>query len=244
MTLSTWFSASGGGYVASVSTATATVPRALRVRALPGVWRPHSDARMLAQLVAETELATGADVLDVFTGTGALALAAAASGARTVTAVDLSRRALLTVRLNARRNHLRVRTLRGDMLAPVGPGDFDLIVANPPYYPGGETLPERGLARAWEGGPDGRLLVGRLCREAPAHLRPGGRLLMVHNTMIGERESLEALAAAGLHTQVLLRHRGPYGPVGQAAAALLRARGVEVPDEEETVVISGQRGDP
>jgi release factor glutamine methyltransferase len=199
---------------------------------------------MLAQLVAESGLATGADVLDVFTGSGALALAAAASGARAVTAVDLSRRALLTVRLNARRNHLRVRTLRGDLFAPVEAESFDLIVANPPYYPGAETLPERGLARAWEGGPDGRLLVDRLCREAPAHLRAGGRLLMVHNTMIGERESLEALEAGGLQTQVLLRHRGPYGSVGKAAAALLRERGIDVPDEEETVVISGQRGDP
>ena len=229
----------------SVSAATATIGRgALKVRALPGVWRPHSDARMLAQLVAESGFATGVDVLDVFTGSGALALAAAASGARRVTAVDLSRRALLTVRLNALRNQLRVRTLRGDMFAPVAAESFDLIVANPPYYPGGEALPERGLARAWEGGPDGRLLVDRLCREAPAQLRAGGRLLMVHNTMIGERQSLEALEAAGLRTQVLLRHRGPYGPVGEAAAALLRERGVDVPDAEETVVISGQRGVP
>jgi release factor glutamine methyltransferase len=197
---------------------------------------------MLAQLVAEEGLAADADVLDVFTGTGALALAAAASGARTVTAIDLSRRALLTVRLNARRNRLRVRTLRGDMFAPVDGEGFDLIVANPPYYPGGDALPERGLARAWEGGPDGRVLVDRLCREGPAHLRPGGRLVMVHNTMIGERQSLEALDAAGLHTEVLLRHRGPYGPVGRSAAALLRERGVETPEHEVTVVISGRRG--
>lgn len=227
-----------------MSTATATVPRALKVRALPGVWRPHSDARMLAQLVAERQLAAGADVLDVFTGSGALAVAAAASGARSVTAVDVSRRALLTVRFNAQRNGVRIRTLRGDLFSPVDGEGFDLIVANPPYYPGGEALPARGLARAWEGGPDGRLLVDRLCREGPGRLRPGGRLVMVHNTMIGERQSLELLEAGGLRTEVLVRHRGPFGPVGRAAMALLRERGLDAPEQEETVVISGRRGDP
>jgi release factor glutamine methyltransferase len=217
---------------------------ALRIRALPGVWRPHSDARMLAQLVAERALATGADVLDVFTGSGALALAAGASGARSVTAVDISRRALATVRLNARRNGLRVRTLRGDLFAPLAGEAFDLIVANPPYYPGGENLPARGLARAWEGGPDGRLLVDRLCDGAPHHLRAGGRLLVVHNTMIGERQTRERLEAGGLRTEVLLRHQGPLGPVGRAAVALLRERGLDAPEQEVTVVISGRRGSP
>jgi release factor glutamine methyltransferase len=232
------------GYTAPVSTATAPqIPRALRVRALPGVWRPHSDARMLAALVAERRLALEADVLDVFTGTGALGLAAAASGARSVTAVDISRRALLTVRLNALRNGVRVRTLRGDLVAPVQGETFDLIVANPPYYPGGETLPARGLARAWEGGSDGRRLVDRFCTEAPGRLRPGGRLLLVHNTLIGESQSLERLEARGLHTEVLLRHRGPFGPVGRAALALLRERGLDPPEQEETVVISGRRGE-
>jgi release factor glutamine methyltransferase len=197
---------------------------------------------MLAQLVAERGLAVGADVLDVFTGSGALALAAAASGAKSVTAVDISRRALLTARLNAWRNGVRIRTVRGDLFEPVAEESFDLIVANPPYYPGAEKLPERGLARAWEGGSDGRLLVDRLCTEVAGHLKPGGRLLLVHNTMIGDRQSLEQLEASGLDTDVLLRHRGPYGPVGRDAAALLRDRGYDVPEEEETVVISGRRG--
>ncbi len=216
----------------------------LRIRALPGVWRPHSDARMLAQLVAEHRLAAGADVLDVFTGSGALAIAAARGGARSVTAIDLSRRALLTARLNAGRNGARVRTLRGDLFAPVAEEAFDLIVANPPYYPGGEALPARGLARAWEGGSDGRILVDRLCEGAPRHLRPGGRLLVVQNTMIGENRTLERLEEGGLRTEVLLRHRGPLGPVGRAAAARLRERGLDVAEQEETVVISGRRGDP
>jgi release factor glutamine methyltransferase len=215
----------------------------LRLRVLPGVWRPHSDARMVAQFVFEHRLADGGDVLDVFTGSGALALAAARSGARSVTAVDLSRRALLAVRFNARRNGVRVRTVRGDVLTPVAGEQFDLILANPPYFPGARRLPDHSAARAWEGGYDGRLLVDRLCTEAPAHLRPGGRLVIVHNTMTGEAQTRQSLESYGLCAEVVLRHRGPLGPVGRAAVALLRERGVPVPadDEEEIVVIAGTR---
>jgi release factor glutamine methyltransferase len=213
----------------------------LAIRALPGVWRPSTDARLLAGLVAGRRLAAGADVLEVFTGSGALAVAAALSGARSVTAVDISRRALLSVRFNARRNGARVRTLCGDLFAPVAGQAFDLILANPPYFPGGETLPTRGPERAWEGGFDGRALVDRLCAETPGHLRPGGRLLVVHNAMTGERRTRERLEAGGLRTEVLLRHHGPYGPVGRAAAALLRERGLEPPEQDEIVVISAMR---
>ncbi len=207
---------------------------------MPGVWRPHSDARMLARIVAEHSLAPGRDVLDVFTGTGALALAAASAGARSVTAIDSSRRALLTVRLNARRNQLQVRTLRGDVFAPVGDARFDLILANPPYFPGGDRLPARGPARAWEGGPDGRTLVDRLCDGAAAHLRPAGQLLLVHNTMIDEHETRRRLESAGLRTTIVERHRGTLGPVGRAAAARLRQRDILAGpggEEEEMIVI-------
>ncbi len=198
---------------------------------------------MLARVLAGEGLARNRDVLDVFTGSGALALAAAGTGARSVTAVDVSRRALLTVRLNARRNRLHVRTLRGDLFAPVRHERFDLIVANPPYYPGSDELPARGVARAWEGGADGRILVDRLCDGAAGQLRTGGQLLLVHNTMIGEAETLRRLDASGLRARVLERHRGPFGPVGRAAAVRLRERGVaagEADGEDEvTVVIAG-----
>lgn len=225
--------------------ATALVASPLRLRFLPGVWRPHSDARILARFVFEHGLADGSDVLDVFTGSGVLALAAARGGARSVTAIDLSRRALMTAHVNAWRNGVPVRVLRGDALTPVAGEQFDLILANPPYFPGGERLPNHTGARAWEGGYDGRVLVDRLCANVARHLRPGGRLVIVHNTMTGERETLRRLESAGLRAEVVLRHRGPLGPVGRAAAAVLRERGPSLAladsDEEEIIIIAGTR---
>ena len=93
----------------------------MRVATLPGVFRPRSDSWLLAaHLRAEmTGLPPAPSVLDVCTGSGAIAIAGAQAGAGAVTAVDVSRRSVLTVRINARLNGVRVRALRGDLFAPV-----------------------------------------------------------------------------------------------------------------------------
>jgi release factor glutamine methyltransferase len=180
-------------------------------------------------------------VLDPFTGSGILALAAARAGAA-ATAVDVSRRAVACAALNARLNGVRVRALPGDLFAPVAGERFDLIVANPPYVPGAQDGPARGAARAWEGGADGRALIDRLCAEAPAHLTPGGELLIVHSEVCGERATLDRLAAAGLEAEVVERHRGPLGPLMEARRAELERRGLLAPGarEEEVLVFAGR----
>src|SRR4051794_23429108 len=152
---------------------------AMRVMTLPGVFRPRPDSWLLARHLC-AQLTPGATVLDLCTGSGALAVAAARHGAGAVTAIDVSRRAVLTVRLNAGLNGVRVRALRGDLLAPVAGERFDAIVSNPPYLPADtDRLPRRGPAQAWDAGRDGRALLDRICAQAPAHLRPGGFLLLV-----------------------------------------------------------------
>ena len=158
----------------------------MRILTLPGVFRPRSDAALLACTMHDQRLARGARVLDLFTGSGALAIAAAQSGARDVVAVDVSRRAVLSARLNAWRNGVTVGNgvtvdvRRGDLWQPVAGERFDLILANPPYLPSArDTPPRTGAARAWEAGVDGRALLDRLCRDAHAHLQPGGTLLIV-----------------------------------------------------------------
>ena len=131
----------------------------------------------------------GGAVLDVCTGSGALAISAALAGARSVTAVDVSWRALATVRINARLNGARVRTRRGELLDAVPGEAFDLIAANPPYLPSPGALPTRGPARHTEAGPDGRILLDRLIAGAPELERAG--LLAP-----GEREE-DVLVVAG-----------------------------------------------
>jgi release factor glutamine methyltransferase len=182
----------------------------------------------------EHDLAPGASVLDVFTGSGVLGVSAALLGARAVTAIDVSRRAVLNARLNALLNGVRLRVLRGDLFAPVKGKRFDLVLANPPYLPGADDeLPRRGSERAWEGGRSGRLLIDRFCAELGAYLSPGGSALLVHSSLCGEDLTRGALRKVGLEPEVLSRERGPLGPITEARAEMLERRGLLAPGERE-----------
>lgn len=210
----------------------------MRLVRLPGVFSPPSDSWMLIHAMRERGLVRGARVLDVFTGSGVIAVAAGQAGARAVTAVDVSRRAALCARINGRLNGTRVRALHGDLFEPVAGGRFDLITANPPYVPSeGDELPASGAARAWEGGRDGRLLVDRFSERVAEHLAPGGAVLMVVSSLTGEEATLEALRAGGLTPEVVARRRGPLGPLVSARAELLERRGLLAPGEREEEIL-------
>ena len=218
----------------------------MRLVVVPGVFRPRSDSWMLTESLAGLSPRPGFEALDLCTGSGLVAIAAAQLGGR-ATAVDVSRRSVLTVRLNALLNGVgrRVRAVRGDLFAAVGGRDFDVIASNPPYVPSdADAPPARGPARAWKAGPDGRLVLDRICAEAPRRLRPGGSLLLVHSSLCGTETTLEQLRAGGLEARVVRSERGPLGPLMLERAAELERRGVLAPGQrdEEVVVIEGTRG--
>ena len=172
-------------------------------------------------------------------------MSAARAGAKTVTAVDLSRRAVATARLNAALNRVRVQAVRGSLLDAVLGRRFDVIAANPPYLPAQtDSLPERGPSRAWDGGRDGRLLLDRIISTAPRHLRPGGVLWLVHTSLCGVDETLTKLEGAGLDAVIAEIHRGPLGPLLAARAGDLEASGLLGPGEREEDVVAIRAGAP
>ncbi|WP_317446767.1 HemK2/MTQ2 family protein methyltransferase [Streptomyces collinus] len=210
---------------------------------LPGVYAPQDDTALLIEALHEEALAPGARVLDVGTGSGALALAAARHGA-VVTAVDVSRRAVWTARLNAWLTRLPVRIRRGNLFGPVRGRTYDLVLANPPYVPApDERRRRRGRAVAWDAGHDGRLLLDRICRDGPGLLRPGGVLLIVHSALSGPERTLRLLRGAGLKAAVVRRRRIAFGPVLRSREAWLRRSGLlaAADDKEELVVIRAER---
>jgi 16S rRNA (guanine1207-N2)-methyltransferase len=113
-------------------------------------------------LIEALDPAPAASVLDLGCGWGAVGCAAARAAPKGhVVMVDVNRRAAGLARANLDRNKIRNAEVRtGSLFDPVGEERFDLVVSNPPY-------------RA------GRPLLLRLLEEAPAHLQPGGRLLIV-----------------------------------------------------------------
>lgn len=202
----------------------------------PGVYEPQQDTWLLSRALRREEIAPGTEVLDLGTGSGALALEAARLGAR-VTAVDISWRAVLTARVNAllSRQHISVR--HGDLTAAVPGRSFDLVVSNPPYVPSPGRGTPRGAARAWDAGWDGRLLLDRVCDSATVLLRRQGALLIVQSALCGVEDTLARLSAAGLGATVTDRVLIPFGRVLRSRLDWLRRRGLPADDMVEELVV-------
>ncbi|MDQ4039845.1 MAG: methyltransferase [Actinomycetota bacterium] len=209
----------------------------------PGVYRAEDDTGLLIAVMRCGDYAVARHVLDIGTGSGALAIAAARAGAASVTAVDLSLRSVLATWVNSRLHGARVLVRRGDLFAPVEGRRFDLVVANPPYVPSGSTrLPRHRIARSWDAGPDGRALLDRICADVVDVLAPDGDVLLVHSELCGTQATLDALTAAGLRAQVLAQANVPFGPVLQSRAAMLEARGmIDRGQRIEKLVVVGAR---
>lgn len=124
---------------------------------LPGVYPPQHDTSLLADALLFERLTARSRVLDLCTGTGALAVAASAAGAGHVVGVDISRRACANARLNGILNGTSIDSRRGDLTEAVHGELFDLVISNPPYVPAlADDLPTAGIERAWDAGKDGR----------------------------------------------------------------------------------------
>lgn len=209
-----------------------------------GVYRPQADTALLGSALRALDLRATTSVLDVGSGTGALSLLAAAAGARNLTAVDVCRRAVLATWVNTTIRGVRTQVVHGDVLTAVAGRSFDVVLANPPYVPSADdTVPVRGVSRAWDAGRDGRALLDRLCAAAPTLVRPGGTILIVQSGLSDVDATLAGLRSAGLHAAVVTTARVPFGPVLLRRTRLLESRGLIAPGErtEELAVIRGDR---
>jgi len=164
---------------------------------------PRPETERLAELVTELVATAPARILDLGTGTGALALGLAKHWPEAqVVAVDKSAEALALARENATALGLdgRVSFVESDWFAALPPGEpFDLIVSNPPYLTEAETAaaepevrghePHSALVAPEEGLADLRLIIA----AAPRYLRASGLLAL--ETGIAQHAALLALCA-------------------------------------------------
>jgi release factor glutamine methyltransferase len=147
----------------------------------PGVFVPRPETEVLAGVVLRSIASIGAPVVvDLCTGTGAVALAVADEHPGAVVyATDLSDEAVALARANAERLGLPITVEAGDLYAPLQAdlqGNVDVVCANPPYVSRARRneLPPEVLAdpeRAVFGEPE---LYARIFADAVTWLRPGG----------------------------------------------------------------------
>jgi release factor glutamine methyltransferase len=187
-------------------------------------------------------------VLEIGAGLGLAAVLAARAGA-SVVATDVVPAAVDTIRANAALNGVSVDARLGDCYAPVAGERFDLVCSNPPQMP---TPPgrERGdaAAAADNGGIDGWEILDRIIAGAPAHLRPGGRLVFTIFAFLGRKTAFAKVEAAGLLPTVLASETQGFPRIGFERLDHLRALDAEhtlaaagVPTAVERLVIEGRR---
>lgn len=159
----------------------------LNFKVTPVTLIPRADTELLVELALAGIASPGCRVLDLGTGSGAIALSIAHSRPDAeVTAVDASAAALAVAQENAQRLGIEnVGFVLGDWFSALAGRCFDLIVSNPPYIAENDRHLAQGDLRfepagALASGADGLDDIRRIISEAGTYLTPGGWLMLEH----------------------------------------------------------------
>jgi len=198
----------------------------LEIQVTPAVLIPRPESELIVEAALESFPRSGGvlDIADVGTGSGCLAVTLARERpASRIIATDISSEALEVARLNARRLGVgsRIELVETDLLNGVE-REFDLIVSNPPYVPERDRpqlqpeVREYEPARALFAGDDGLSIIRRLVDQAPARLKPEGRLIFEFG--FGQADDIRTLLS-NTRSMVLLDLRRDLQGIPRVAIA-------------------------
>ncbi|WP_010534950.1 N5-glutamine methyltransferase family protein [Brachybacterium squillarum] len=198
--------------------------RRLMLRVRPGVFVPRPETELALDLLAAHQDAPPRRVVDLCTGSGALAAAVLDELPQAeVLAVDLSPEAVELAAENLEAaGHGRGRVLRADLAGSPGDADpalaglaaaagVDAVLSNPPYVPPDAAPRDPEVARhdpaaaLYGGGAEGLELPRQVLRWARHLLRPGGLLVMEHADVQGEVTRALAAEVGGFGTPITAR---------------------------------------
>ncbi|MGQ0833425.1 MAG: peptide chain release factor N(5)-glutamine methyltransferase [Gammaproteobacteria bacterium] len=173
----------------------------LRISVNPGVLVPRPETELLVERALALRGADPARIVDLGTGSGAVALALAHERpAWHVTATDASKEALALARANAETHGLtRIELVEGSWFGPLAGRTFDLVLSNPPYVAADDPVLEKSALRfepraALTPGPDALECLRAIVHSAPDYLLAGGWLLLEHGA--GQAADVSGLLVA------------------------------------------------
>ncbi len=215
---------------------TTLFPDRVHIAAAPGVYAPQHDSHLLIDVLEQMGRIDGRTAVDLCTGSGVVAIAAAQLGAAAVTAWDVCPVAVQCARSNAAAAGVHAEIREGPLEDAVGYGPFDIVLSNPPYVPTPtsteiESVPaDAGPPRAWNAGPDGRLVLDQLFRRR--HRACRAIRIRRHRSVGCRTQSVRA------RRRCCCRQRIPFGPVLNARASWLESTGRLTPGHrEETLAV-------
>jgi release factor glutamine methyltransferase len=159
--------------------------------------RPETEHLVEAALA---QIQPGNIVVDVGTGSGAIAITLALETTARIFATDISTAALCVAQSNAAKLAARIGFLSCDLIDAIADSSVDVLVSNPPYVPKTDEPNLQREVRDYEpqvalfGGPTGLEMYERLIADAKRVLRPTGRMLMElgYNSLEGVRALLSS----------------------------------------------------
>lgn len=160
--------------------------------------RPETELLVESALEHLKQCAANATVLDVGTGSGAIAVSISLESGRQVLASDISLAALGVAEKNRQTYNASVRFFGADLLQSITPRSIDFLVSNPPYVSHAEETEMQREVRDWEprlalfANEDGFEIYRRLIAGAETALKSGGRILLElgHESLGRVREML------------------------------------------------------
>jgi release factor glutamine methyltransferase len=248
-------------FILSRATERTVYAAGFRLSVPPTVFHPKLflTSEFLAAFIGTLDL-KGKRVADVGTGSGILALAAARAGAGDVTAIDINPNAVRAASINSRVNGFgsQVNAVHGNLLSSLAPHSrFDVIVSNPPLFPG---EPWDMADRAWVAGPAYRDIAS-LFEQAYQRLNPTGVMYVILSSDSDLSLLGELIQKAGFRAQFVIARSiliesmiiyqlvpniaaQPFGghiehPYGDGEDVVAAARGYQRPDPDEVPQCAG-----
>jgi release factor glutamine methyltransferase len=174
-------------------------------RVTPDVLIPRPETEHLVEIALRVA-GGGCRLLDIGTGSGAVAVTLALETGAEVWATDISAAAVAVAASNARRLGAHVRFVVCDLAEAIAAGSMDLLVSNPPYVPLAQRHSLQREVRDWEppvalfAGETGLDIYARIVASAPRILKPGGWLAM--ELGFGQLDAVRALLAGWADVRV------------------------------------------